>query len=423
MQCQPVVAHGVLYATSPKLRVFALDAATGTEKWSFNPLEGDDGPEPDPHPRPDVLGARQRPPHLLRRTALAVRARCEHGKAARRLRAARPHRPAPGLRGTRPARAQRRRQHARRVLRRPADPRLDRAGRAAVGARRHPRLRRRHRRPDSGPSTRSRIPASSATTPGRRTPGRTQAAPTRGPASSLDEKRGLVFAATGSAAYDFYGGNRHGDNLFANTILCLRAATGERVWHFQGVKHDVWDRDFPAPPVARHHQHGRPPASTSSRRSRRTAAPTCSIARPASRSSRWKRSRCRPRTCQARSSSPTQVLPDAAAAVHAAAVHRGSDHQAHARGGERRARGVAEAAQGRRVRPAKPAGHDPVSRHGRRRRMGRRGVRPGARGCSTSTPTRWRGGEARRAQDARRQADQRQGAVPDATARRATAPI
>src|SRR5215470_17765551 len=38
MQCQPVVAHGVLYATSPKLRVFALDAATGTQKWSFNPF-------------------------------------------------------------------------------------------------------------------------------------------------------------------------------------------------------------------------------------------------------------------------------------------------------------------------------------------------------------------------------------------------
>jgi quinoprotein glucose dehydrogenase len=66
---------------------------------------------------------------------------------------------------------------------------------------------------------------------------------------SLDETRGLVFAATGSAAYDFYGANRAGDNLFANTILCLRAATGERVWHFQAVKHDVWDRDFPAAPA------------------------------------------------------------------------------------------------------------------------------------------------------------------------------
>ena len=66
---------------------------------------------------------------------------------------------------------------------------------------------------------------------------------------ALDERRGYVFASTGSAAYDFYGGNRHGDNLFANTMLCLRAATGERVWHFQAVKHDVWDRDFPAPPA------------------------------------------------------------------------------------------------------------------------------------------------------------------------------
>jgi quinoprotein glucose dehydrogenase len=65
---------------------------------------------------------------------------------------------------------------------------------------------------------------------------------------SLDERRGYVYASTGSASYDFYGANRVGDNLFANSVLCLRAATGERVWHFQAVKHDVWDRDFPAPP-------------------------------------------------------------------------------------------------------------------------------------------------------------------------------
>jgi quinoprotein glucose dehydrogenase len=65
---------------------------------------------------------------------------------------------------------------------------------------------------------------------------------------SLDIKRGLVFAPTGSAAFDFYGANRAGDNLFANTLLALNAETGERIWHFQAVKHDVWDRDFPAPP-------------------------------------------------------------------------------------------------------------------------------------------------------------------------------
>jgi glucose dehydrogenase len=66
---------------------------------------------------------------------------------------------------------------------------------------------------------------------------------------TLDEKRGLVFAATGSAAFDFYGANRLGDNLFANCVLAIQADTGKLVWYFQGVKHDVWDRDFPAPPA------------------------------------------------------------------------------------------------------------------------------------------------------------------------------
>src|ERR1017187_5178596 len=65
---------------------------------------------------------------------------------------------------------------------------------------------------------------------------------------SLDAQRGLVFVPTGSAAFDFYGANRKGDDLFANTLLALKAETGERVWHFQAVHHDLWDRDFPAPP-------------------------------------------------------------------------------------------------------------------------------------------------------------------------------
>ncbi len=65
----------------------------------------------------------------------------------------------------------------------------------------------------------------------------------------LDEKRGLVFVPTGSAAFDFYGSNRLGDNLFANSLIALNAKTGERVWHFQAVKHDLWDRDFPSAPT------------------------------------------------------------------------------------------------------------------------------------------------------------------------------
>lgn len=66
---------------------------------------------------------------------------------------------------------------------------------------------------------------------------------------TLDSKRGLVFVPTGSAAFDFYGANRLGDDLYANCLLALDAATGKHVWHFQLVRHDMWDRDLPAVPT------------------------------------------------------------------------------------------------------------------------------------------------------------------------------
>jgi quinoprotein glucose dehydrogenase len=66
---------------------------------------------------------------------------------------------------------------------------------------------------------------------------------------SLDAKRGIVYVPTGSAAMDFYGADRVGNDLFADCVLALNAETGERIWHFQEVKHDIWDRDLPAPPV------------------------------------------------------------------------------------------------------------------------------------------------------------------------------
>lgn len=65
---------------------------------------------------------------------------------------------------------------------------------------------------------------------------------------SLDQMREIVYLPTGSAAYDFYGGNREGENLFANCIIALDANTGERLWHFQTVHHDLWDYDLPCPP-------------------------------------------------------------------------------------------------------------------------------------------------------------------------------
>lgn len=66
---------------------------------------------------------------------------------------------------------------------------------------------------------------------------------------SVDLKRGLVFLPTSSASPDFFGGLRQGDNAYANSVIALRYETGELVWHFQTVHHDVWDYDIPAQPT------------------------------------------------------------------------------------------------------------------------------------------------------------------------------
>ncbi len=65
---------------------------------------------------------------------------------------------------------------------------------------------------------------------------------------AVDTERGILFVPTGSAGYDFYGGNRKGSNLFSNCLLALDAKTGKRLWHYQTTHHDLWDRDLPAPP-------------------------------------------------------------------------------------------------------------------------------------------------------------------------------
>ena len=68
------------------------------------------------------------------------------------------------------------------------------------------------------------------------------------PGMTVDAARGIVFVPTGSASPDFYGGERLGQNLYANSLIALDASTGRRIWHFQTVHHDVWDRDLPATP-------------------------------------------------------------------------------------------------------------------------------------------------------------------------------
>src|SRR5262245_25878742 len=66
---------------------------------------------------------------------------------------------------------------------------------------------------------------------------------------SSDPATGLAFVPTSSASPDFYGGERPGDNSFANSVVAIRARTGEVVWHFQVVHHDLWDYDVPAQPL------------------------------------------------------------------------------------------------------------------------------------------------------------------------------
>jgi quinoprotein glucose dehydrogenase len=250
IQCNPIVVNGVLYATSPKTKVFALEAATGKALWTFDPVadsgveirslgvnrgvvyweEGDD--------RRVLFTAGQRLFALDARTGKTI--------------------PSFGTKGT-----------------------ID--------------LTQGLDRDVQGLSVRSTTPGalykdllilgtSVAEGPGPSAPGHIRAYDVRtgairwifhtiphpgepghetwpedawkrvGGANSwtgisVDEARGLVFIPTGSAAFDFWGGDRKGANLYANCELVLKAATGQRVWHYQVVRHDLWDRDLPAAPV------------------------------------------------------------------------------------------------------------------------------------------------------------------------------
>ena len=75
---------------------------------------------------------------------------------------------------------------------------------------------------------------------------------------AMDESRGIAYIATGSPKPNYFGMNHRGDNLFSNCVIALDALTGKRLWHFQEIRHDIWDWDIPAPPnlvtVERHGQ-------------------------------------------------------------------------------------------------------------------------------------------------------------------------
>jgi len=248
MQCNPLIVDGVLYATSPRLRVFALDAATGKLRWSFEPLP------------------RASRPGKIRSRGLMY---WSDGKGDRRIYVAARQwlyalnadtgKPVPsfGSEG---------RIDLREGLGR--DPNTISVSASTPGVIYKDLLILGSIVSEDLPAAPGDIRAFDVRTGKLRWTFHTIPRPGEygyetwpkdawkyvGGANNwagmaLDEKRGLVFVPTGSAAFDFYGADRKGDNLFANCLLALKAETGERVWHFQAVRHDVWDRDFPSPPV------------------------------------------------------------------------------------------------------------------------------------------------------------------------------
>jgi quinoprotein glucose dehydrogenase len=242
MQANPIVVDGVLYATTPRLRVFALDAATGRELWSFDPTFGKPSTQRFRHRGVTVSGGRMYFTHrnwlwsLDTKTGKPITTFGDSGRVDMRKGLDRPiesvtvSASSPGvifedlyIIGSTVAESL------------PSSPGDIRAYDAKTGELRwifhtipHPG----EYGYDTWPKEAYKISGGANAWPGL----------------TVDPKLGIVYGATGSAAFDFYGANRHGDNLFANSIIALDARSGKRIWHFQGVKHDMWDLDFPAPP-------------------------------------------------------------------------------------------------------------------------------------------------------------------------------
>lgn len=255
IQCQPIVVNGVLYGTTPQHKLFALDAATGKQRWQFDPF-ADPAKKPRFHPLRGVVywanntGADSRILYSSGASLYAVNA--QTGELIRSF----------GTNGE-------------------VDLHEGLSDEKTLG------------HEVASLSIRSTTPGviwndllimgSSVSEGGDAPPGNIRAFNVRtgklawvfrtiplpgeygydtwgkdsykklGGANCwagmvVDDKRGVVYLGTGSPSVDFYGGARPGQNLFANCVIALNAKTGKRIWHFQTVHHDLWDRDIPCPP-------------------------------------------------------------------------------------------------------------------------------------------------------------------------------
>jgi quinoprotein glucose dehydrogenase len=245
LQTSPIIVNGILYGISPTQKIFALNAATGALKWKFDSgvvgTQPDRGlaywSSPDGKEKRILVGVMNFLYALDADSGKPVAAFGDHGRIDLRENL-----------GRDPATASI-------VLTSPAVVYKDLL---IVGG----------REPETLPAPPGDIRAYDARTgklrwsfhtiphPGEfgydtwpKDAWKSSGAANNWAGMALDSKAGIVYIPTGSAAFDFYGADRIGDDLFANCLIALNAETGERIWHFQGVRHDIWDRDFPAPPV------------------------------------------------------------------------------------------------------------------------------------------------------------------------------
>ena len=249
IECNPIVVDGTLYATTPTLRAFALDAATGKLKWSFDPNEGRPVKskarnrgvsfwrgEPGSTPR-IFYTARQYLFALDASTGKPMEDFGDGGKVDLRENLGRDP-AALSVSATTPPTIYKDLVITGSIVSEslPSAPGDIRAYDAETG-----RLRWAfHTIPHPGEPGYETWPKDAWTYSG---------GANNWNGMALDPETGVLFVPTGSAAFDFYGADRLGTNLYADCLLALDAGTGKRIWHFQEVHHDIWDRDLPAPPA------------------------------------------------------------------------------------------------------------------------------------------------------------------------------